>query len=188
MDTTDCLALPYPECDPPLTEDASDIAQFRALAEATDAAVQAYADDLDDTLLSPDAAAMTGGSNTAGQDVIHAITVLQFENTPGMADTLAGGIRIPKDGWYMVGGYVRASISPPTVVNMRVEPLVNGDTVSSRQGPGFHNVSSEDVTWTDVLFMREGDLLNVMTHHTGSSATVITYTTRLWALLVLANV
>ena len=39
MDQTDCLGLPFPECDPPLTKDASDIAQFRDLAEATDAAV-----------------------------------------------------------------------------------------------------------------------------------------------------
>ena len=186
MDTTDCLGLPYPECEPPFVQDASYIVQFRALAEATDAAVQAYDDQLTETLTAPPAAAMTGGSNTAGTEVNQFYSVVEFD-TGGLADLVGDGIRIVEDGWYMVGGHVIISGFDPNTVNLRVDPLLNGDPWSSRQGPGFA-VTDEAVSWSDVGFFRAGDFLNTRTAHTGNPLAVPTYTARIWILQVLANV
>jgi|GEM_PF-4464852 len=186
MDTTDCLGLPFPQCDPPLTKDASDITQFQALAEATDAAVQAYADDVDNLYTSPDAVAMLGGTNVAGQDVVHFFGGgAEFDNA-GMADTTAQVIRVLETGWYMVGGHVL--ITTATAVFVRVEPLVNGDPPSSRQGPGFATAGTEAVSFADVLFLQAGDSLQMMTHHVASAVTVNTYSVRMWAFRILVNV
>lgn len=186
MDTTDCLGLPYPQCDPPLVKDASDIEQFRDLAEATDAAVQAYDDQLTETLTEPPAAALTGASNTAGTEVNQFYSILEFDNA-NLFDSTFDGIRIQEDGWYMVGGSVIISGFDPNTVNLRVDPLKNGDPWSSRQGPGFA-VVDECVSWTDVGFFRAGDLLNTRTAHTGNPVAVPTYTHRIWIVQVLANV
>lgn len=185
MDQTDCLGLPYPECDPPLTKDASDIVQFKALAEATDAAVQAYADDVQNLYTAPDAVAMSGGTNVAGQDVVHFLPTLEFDNA-GMADTTADVIRILETGWYMVGGHVLITTVPAVFV--RIEPLVNGDPPSSRQGPGFATSGTEAVSFADVLYLSEGDALTLMTHHVASAVTVNTYAVRMWAVRILVNV
>jgi hypothetical protein len=187
MDTTECLGLPYPECNPPLTKDASDIKQFRDLAVATDTAVQAFDDQLTETLTSPPAAALTGGNNIAGQLVNQFYAVAEFDNA-GLHDPDFDGIRIREDGWYMIGGSIILSGFAPTVTNLRVEPLLNGDEFSSRQGPAFSNNSSENICWADCAFFRVGDLINTRTLHTGNPATVVSYTHRIWIVQVLTNV
>lgn len=186
MKETECLGLPYPECNPPLVKDASDIEQFRDLAEAVDAEVQELDDALTATLFEPAAVKMSGGQNIAGTDITHFPAVVVFDNA-GMANTTLDGISIQTDGWYMIGGWVRRD-GGPTVTDIRVEPLLNGDPFTSRQGPGYSTPSTEDVTWTDVGFFRAGDFLNFMTHHTGNPATVFTYVHQMWALQVLTNV
>lgn len=185
MKQTECLGLPYPECAPPLVKDASDISQLKALAEATDAAVQELADNVTNLYTSPDACAMTGGTNVAGQDVVHFLPTMEFDNA-GMADTTADVIRILETGWYMVGGHVLVSTAPAVFV--RIEPLVNGDPPSSRQGPGFATSGQEAVSFADVLFLAAGDVLTLMTHHVANPVTVNTYAVRMWALRILVNV
>lgn len=187
MKVTECLGLPYPECNPPITKDASDIEQFRDLAEATDAAVQEFDDRLTDTLTAPPACALTGGNNIAGNLVNQFYAVTEFDNA-GLHDTVFDGIRIQEDGWYMIGGSVRLSGFAPTVTNLRIEPLLNGDEFSSRQGPAYSTTISEDICWSDVGFFRSGDLINTRTLHTGNPVTVVTYTARIWCLQVLSNV
>ena len=185
MDQTDCLGLPYPECDPPLTKDASDIEQFRDLAEAVDSAVQDYADAIQNLLTAPDAVYMTGGDNTAGQDVTHSLQTVIFDNA-SMGDTAADVIRIQETGWYMLGGHV--TVSTATAIFMRVEPLVNGEMVSSLQGPGFSTGANEDTAWADTLFLQAGDAVTIHTHHAALAATVYSYTVHAWALRILVNV
>lgn len=187
MDTTDCLGLPFPQCQPPLVKDASDIAQLRDLAEATDAAVQAYDDRLTETLTAPPSAAATGGSNTAGTEVNQFYGTLEFD-TGGLWDSVFDGFRIVEDGWYMVGGSVIISGFAPNTVNLRVDPLLNGDPWSSRQGPGAACGGIEAVCWSDVGFFRTGDLLNTRTAHTGNPLAVPSYSARMWILQVLSNV
>lgn len=191
MNQTDCLGLPYPECNPPLIKDASDIIQFKALADATDAAVQTYADQVSADLLDPPSARQTGFTMSgAGQDFVQSYTTTVLWADPvSMGDLVAGGIRIPENGWYMVGGHLTITLTPQTAINTRIEPLVNGDPVSSRQGPSYSSGvgSAEELNWTDVLFLNAGDVLSTMTHHNGSAATVIAYQGDIWALQVLAN-
>lgn len=188
MDTTDCLGLPFPQCNPPLTKDASDIEQLRDLAVATDGAVQAFADSVSARLLNPDAACMSGTVVAAGQDVTHFTSTTIFDNA-GMADTVADVIRIQEDGWYIVGGWVSAqSATLPNPINIRIEPLVNGDVVSARQGPGAPAVGNEYVAWVDVLQLRDQDVLQAMTHHTDTAVLSVTYVTRIWAQQILINV
>lgn len=190
MKETECLGLPYPECDPPLTKDASNIEQFRDLAIATDTAVQALSDSITANLLSPPLARMSNLTESgAGVDFFHIYTFNEFAQPASMADTVAGGIRIPEAGWYMVGGATTATFAPQTAINMRGEPLVNGSAVSSRQGPSYSSGpgSTEPLSWVDVLFLEAGDLVTFFTHHTGSPAQVIGYETYIWAYQVLAN-
>lgn len=188
MDTTDCLGLPYPECDPPLVKDASNIEQFRDLALAVDAAVETYSDSLTDTLINPDAVIMTGGVTVAGADVIHYYSGVNKYNNANMANATLDLIEFQQDGWYMIGGWVAASGTASTIIGLRVEPLLNGDVFTSRQGPGFVETGNEYVLWTDCGYFRAGDRMNAMTHHTDNPATVRTYATEIWALQILVNV
>jgi hypothetical protein len=187
MDVTECLELPYPQCDPPLTKDASDIEQLRDLAFATDTAVQELSDQITDTLTAPDSVRMRGGQNAAGSDIVHALNGTVDWDTAGMANTVSDRIVIRQDGWYMIGGSVYMSTTANSSNGLRVEPLLNGAAFTSRQGPGF-SVITEYVNWADVAFFRAGDQLHLMTHHSGNPATVFTYTVNMWALLVATNV
>ena len=193
MDTTDCLGFPFPECDPPLTEDLSDIGQFRDLAIAVDAAVQILADDIVEELRSPDYVAMSGSlNNVAGQEQTMIYSVIEANNA-GMADTGAGGIFIQEDGEYLLGGWVDADAAlSATSMGLRIEPFVNGELVAGRHGPGFPTfgtgTSLEYVAWMETVHLRVGDFVNAVTHHTISAATTVTYTSRIWALLVMPGV
>ena len=190
MKETDCLGLPYPECAPPLVKDLSDIGQFYDLAIATDTAVQVLADAVVERLRSPDAVVMTGVVVTAGNDVIQPYGATEFDNA-GMADTAAGGFFAQEDGEYLLTGFVEADAASVASIGLRVQPLVNGDVVSGRWGPGKPanglGGTLEQIAWMETLFLRTGDFVNTMTHHTTSSATVVTYVARLSALLVMSN-
>jgi hypothetical protein len=189
MDTTECLGLPYPECDPPFTKDASDIIQFKMLADATDAAVQEFDDQLTATLTAPPAACIIGGVNIAGNLVNQFYGGVEFDNA-GLHDPDFDGFRVQQDGFYMIGGAVRLSGLAPTVTNLRIEPILNDEEFTSRQGPAyaFTTPASEDICWSDGGFFRAGDLLYTRTLHTGNPATVCTYTSRFWILQVIVNV
>lgn len=187
MDVTPCLELPFPQCDPPLTKDASDIEQFRDLAFATDDAVQELDDEITDTLTAPDAVYMEGGQNAAGNDVVHGLNGFVNFDTAGMADTVADRIVIQQDGWYMFGGSAYMNTTAGSSNGMRVDPLLNGAPFTARQGPGW-SLITEYVNWVDVAFFRAGDQLNLMTHHFGSAVTVFSYNVDMWALQIATNV
>lgn len=188
MDKTDCLELPFPECNPPLVKDASDIVQFKALADATDAAVQAVADTLDNELLTIDAVNITGNIVTTQNVVTHTFGNVPTINNGNMVDFDLDVIQIQRDGWYAVGGWVSAShANLPNSIGLRIEPIVNGSPATARQGPGQPAVGDEYVAWTDVLFLRQGDKMNCKTHQNGVALNV-TYTVLMWAILVIGNV
>jgi hypothetical protein len=191
MDTTDCLGLPFPECDPPVTKDASDIAQFRDLAIATDTAVQTLANNITEFITDPDAVNMLGGITTAGQVIDHLYGGGALFDNSNMADNVADVIRIQRDGWYLIGGTVTAQPPAPTILALRVQCLKNGDPLGARQGNGFSvngAVAADYVSWVDVQFLQAGDALTLRTQHTVSAATSITYNIRGWALRILTNV
>lgn len=184
MKTTECLGLPYPECDPPLVKDASDIEQFRDLALAVDAEVQDLSEDIQDRYVAPDAVLMAGAITTTGRDVLHFLNTTIFDNA-GMADTAADVIRIHENGWYLIGGYVSAVTTPS--IFLRIQPIVNGDMVSSYHGPGFSTGNADSVSFCDVLFLQDGDALQMATHHAALDATSYAYVVQMWALRILVN-
>ena len=192
MKTTDCLGFPYPECDPPLVKDLSDIGQFRDLAIAVDTAVQELANDIVEELRSPDYVAMSGTiSNVAGNDQTMVYAVIEANNA-GMADTSAGGFFIKEDGEYLLGGWVDADAGlSATSMGLRIEPFVNGELVAGRHGPGFPTfgtgTSLEYVSWMETVFLRVGDFVNARTHQTLAASATVTYTSRIWALLVMPS-
>ena len=186
MDTTDCLGLPYPQCDPPITQDASDAGQIENLATAIDTAVQKLADTIQDVLVAPDAIKVDGGTVAAGLDVQHYVFSSLWNNNPALDDSAAGVIRIQETGWYYVGGDVR--VITGASIFLTVEPIVNDTPVSGRQGPSVYNGLNESLAWVDTLFLQEGDGVRIATHHAGSPVTVFTYAFRIWVQRILVNV
>ena len=189
MDTTECFQLPYPQCDPPLTKDASDIIQVQALAEAVDTVVQGLADDIVDRLVRPDACRMTNlvaFVSTITDNVIP-MDATSFDNQPGLAmtDVVNGGIRIVTDGWYQVGSWCRSTVA--TDVQTRTRYLVNGDPATNFQGPGgLAQAGFQDCNGEELLELKVDDLITLATRN-GSPGTSVSYTAHLWAVLVAPN-
>lgn len=195
MDQTTCLGIPYPECDPPRVKDAADIEQFRDTALGVDAAVQQLNDAVTEYLVSPDACVMSGGLTAAGRDLDLPLTVSVYDNA-SMASVTDTRIRIASDGWYLIGGWVRATggaTVDPGGVGMRIQPTLNGDPVSNRQGPGRPTLggasTTDDVGLNPItMSLSTGDLLGLRSHHAASAALSVTYAHQLWAVRILANV
>lgn len=188
MNKTDCLDLPYPECNPPLVKDASDIIHFKNLADAVDTVVNEFATTLDDQLLTIDAINVSGTVAVNDPRVDHFFNVAPSFDNGGMYDAARMVIRPQKDGWYAVGGWVSGThASLPASATIRVEPLVNGLTVSARQGPSHPAVGADYVAWTDVLYLRAGDEVQCRTTQ-NLFAVVVTYEAVMWAVLVTDNV
>lgn len=188
MDKTDCLELPYPECDPPLVKDASDIVQFRDLAFAVDAAVGALETNINDTLLQPPACVVEGGTNTAGRDIIQPLGGPPFYDNASIHSTVTDILTAPEDGWYFVGGYVRADPTAGSNIGLRVQPVVNGEAISALQGPGRDHLGTDSLNWNDVLFLREGDTVTCMTRHSAATGLVVNYVVIMWIYQVVTNV
>jgi hypothetical protein len=113
VDATDPYGFPYPECDPPLTEDSSDIAQMRALAEAIDTEVGSLVAFSGDEFVSPDACRVLSSAVAAQPSETYAtFTSVTFDNSPGaVMGTLPNGITIRQAGFYFITGYVNTSAS-----------------------------------------------------------------------------
>lgn len=192
MDVTDCLALPYPECDPPEVKDASDIVQMKNLALAVDSAVQQLDDVITEYLTEPDSVLMEGGAAVAGRIQDIPFTSFEFDNA-SMASIPDARIKIQSTGWYLIGGWVRGTHGVDAGIGIRVQPTVNGDPVSNRQGPGrptFAGASAtDDLSLNAVsLFLNAGDLVGMRTNHTGAVGLSVAYSATLWATRILINV
>ena len=188
MDSTDCLQFSYPQCDPPLTKDASDIAQLRTLAEEVDAVVQDFADDIVDRLVRPEACRMVNlvaFVSTSADNVIP-MDATSFDNRGlTQTDVTEGGMRIVKDGWYQVGAWCRSTVA--TDVQTRIRFLVNGDPATNFQGPGgLAQAGFQDCNGEEILELRTGDLITLSTRN-GSPGTSVSYTAHLWMVLVAPN-
>lgn len=191
MDTTDNFGFPYPQCNPPLTKDASDIEQLRDLAQAVDAAVQGFDDDVTENLERPDAIRLnnTGAPLTSTlADNLLLMTTLEFDNTPGdvMTDLTNGGIRIRRDGWYQLGFWISCTV--PSDVQARARFLNNGLAITNWHPPGGVAVAGAlNCAGTELAELGAGDLVQLQSRNDVPGASV-TYNARLWAWLVLPNV
>lgn len=129
MDQTDPCRFPYPQCDPPLTEDASDIAQLRDLAVAVDTYVQGLYDRAGDLLNTPDAAVLVNGATQIANEVANliALPTVEFDNTPGgtLADQANNQFLVRQTGIYYLNVAVRID-SPSATLRPSLSMDING--------------------------------------------------------------
>lgn len=112
MKETFNYGFPYPECNPPLTKDIADIAQFRDLALDVDAEVERVATLADDIIVNPDAAVMFAnpGASIANGDQYY-FDALNFDNTGGqLVDLPNDRFTIRQTGFYYVTIYVNLNL------------------------------------------------------------------------------
>lgn len=187
MDETS-RGFPYPQCDPPLVKDASDIGQMKALAEAIDADVTSLEALADAQLISPQSAYVleTPASAWAVPTATPNFTTALFAS-PGMDDTLFNaGIRIVTSGWYMLGTYCVVIIGAGTEINARTRFLRNGAVLTPAGDQArLVTATAEDPYLSTVVELNAGDLIRTQVQHSGAAATAYTTQARLWAFQLL---
>lgn len=190
MGQTPNYAIAYPECDPPLRKDASDVIQFRDLAVGIDDAIQGLYDDATNKLFSPDTCRMSGAAplTVTGQDAVALVNTVSYDNSPGsmMGDVTNGGIRILEPGRYWIGAY--ALITSATELSARMRFLSDGAPISNFQSPsGIYTASTAYCYASAVLAFTAPALLQVGIRHSASSALSWSYQARLWAIQALKD-
>lgn len=186
MDSTP-RGYPYPECNPPWTQDASDIIHLRNLAVAVDTDVQAVYDRAADTVVRPAAARMSTASSVAdtSNTAFPVFTLRTFDTTEGnaMTDTTEGVIRLLRPGWYQVGAYAVLTPSPvATAMAPRIRFLQNGTLATSFGTYGERAQADQQIAQitADLYTATGGDTLTIEIRN-GAATPDYTYTARIWA-------
>jgi hypothetical protein len=166
-DRTD-RGYPYPECDPPLTKDASDISQMRDLAQAVNSDATAQDARMVQLIEKPDAvrvafaASLVVTKSSAGD----AIFIIPYSSTTyaqpaAFADLTAFGLRVQERGYYWVTSTVRCTNAG--LAGMQIRHLRNGlaRTEGRRfEGPAWPVIASESSMQTaDLMYANAGDLI-----------------------------
>jgi len=187
---TEKYAFPYPECDPPLVKDASQIAQFADLARAVDEQVQDVIDDATDRLIRPPAARLavfTLPVATTDNLVVPFFDVAVFQLNWGinsLPDLVSGGMYINKPGWYMSGCHALVS-SPTAAVLPMVRLTVNGIPASSwsKMAGNYGVLNGRLAALSAVpLSLSEGDIVRMEIKHLAAGSPAWDYRPHLWAV------
>lgn len=177
VDRTDNRGYIYPECDPPLVKDRSDIDYLRELAVQinNDAAV------MDARLLEfiekPDAAriAYTGTVTTTGAGNGFYFRVpydtTTYDNTSGSVDLGANGVRVLERGWYMFTSTLRCTNGGGQ--GMCLRHLRNGNDEGRRpEGPSAPiSANEENMSTVDIMQCSAGDLVTTQGFVDGAAGT-----------------
>jgi hypothetical protein len=190
---TETYGFPYPECDPPLVKDSSQIAQVRQLAEAVDTEVQRIVDTAENALTAPPAArlslavqpvAMTDSQATPVFDVL-----VYESNWPTALDVAAGGLRVELPGWYLVGCHALVSSATAAVLPM-VRLTVNGAAASSWSAVGGnYGVGNGRLAPLSgvPLNVNEGDIIRMQIKHLAAGSPAWDYRPHLWAVRLVGD-
>lgn len=177
VDRTDNRGYIYPECQPPLVKDRSDIDYLRELAVQ----INNDAARMDDALLEfierPDAAriAFTGGITTSGSGNGFYFTVpydtTTYDNTAGSVDLSANGIRVLERGWYLFTSSLRCTNGGFQGTSVR--HLRNGrDEARRLEGPSTPiNGNEENMATVDFIQCSVGDLVTTQAYQDGAGGT-----------------
>jgi hypothetical protein len=193
MDRTPIYGFPWPECEPPLVKDASDIDHLENLAAAIDAQVEALNLQANDELIVPDICRVFMGAAAATSEAeLTAFTdTLSWQTAgSGMADLANGGIRIQEQGWYIVGAFTEVSVTAPaaTQLALRMAIVRNGVVASNFQDSGRIVTGDFQYGYTsEVMNLSSGDLIQARNRHGAGGGITWTYRTRLWAVQILAT-
>lgn len=190
MKATENRDFPYPECDPPLVKDASQIVQMKLLAEAIDLEVQALDDELDDVLVQPASARLTTTALTTATTetlVTPTLDLTLFERNWGpTAAEQGGGLYIPETAWWMVGAH--ASVDSAAAIRALVRVTVDGLAASSWGNPGapYSTIFQLPALGMLPLQINAGSILNMQIKHDLAGAPAWNYRPHLWAQKLVA--
>lgn len=187
MKATPERGYPYPECDPPLTKDASDIIQLRNLATAVDTDVQAIYDRAADAVVLPDSARSAMSASVSDTltpaDISPFFGARTFDTSPGlrMTPTTEGIMRLIEPGWYSVGAY--ALFTSATYLGLRIRFDIDGVAATSfcpQAEIGLGNVQAAG--HTAEIFNPSGNVELSLVCRLGAAAASYSYTARIWAV------
>jgi hypothetical protein len=189
MNKTDNYGIPYPECDPPLVKDSSQIAQFRAQAMAVDTAVQGVYTQAADQLTEPPATRLAIAIlpvATTDNLVVPFFDTSVFASNWGAPNALStlGGMQIYKGGWYLVGCHALVTSATAGVLPM-VRLTVNSTPASSWSPPaGDYGVSNSRLAALNAvpLLLSEEDTVRIEIKHLAAGAPAWDYRPHLWAV------
>lgn len=185
MKVTDDYDLPYPECDPPLVKDASQIVQLKLLADEIDEDVERIDELLLDALVQPSSARLTTSAlTTATTDtlVTPTLNLTLFERNWGpTAAQSGGGLYIPETAWWMVGAH--ASADSASAIRALVRVTVDGVAASSWGNPGapYSTIFQLPALGMLPLQINAGSILNMQIKHDLAGAPAWNYRPHLWA-------
>lgn len=172
MDQTSPRLYPFPECTPPITEDASDIVQVANLALTIDADVTNLFNTVDNNLLSPDGCHIAGAAQTIQQGDPISFSVLRFDNSPGAVMNETLGIRTRTDGIYLITSWVQVDQGPtPPLDNLKVVFSVQGIGDLSSEGLATNfNITTlpGEVNGSVILRLTAGRLMQVSLRTVGT--------------------
>lgn len=163
MKATPNRGYDYPECDPPLVKDKSDIRQVQTLARQIDLDVQSLYDRTTDQFESPDSARVAGLSSASSQSFLATFSSTTYETNPGMGSPDDDSIHILEEGWYFVVGHTFSQDAGDARIMLRI--VVNGVGSSRMEGPAFpfdDTTEQESAMSTeDFMFLRAGDVVQL---------------------------
>lgn len=187
MDRTQYRNYPYPECDPPLVKDASDIAQLRDLALAIDVDAAQRSADIETFWEKPDAAGMTGSATnfpfpfSATQHTQFTVPydTVAFDNsgTGALTDLSRNGFVTAERGWYVFTAMVRVLGNPGFFFELGIRfQRRNLATAEGRHYQGAGAYLGTEMAWTatEVFACEAGDLVTTQmtVGPTGNAGTV----------------
>lgn len=171
----------YPECDPPLVKDRSDIAFMQELAQQVDADAGGLDIKIVTLLEKPDAAriayngpiTVAGITGTAGSLFLIPYNVTTYDNTAGSTDLVAGGLRVRERGWYMFTSSMRCTNGGAQ--DSLIRHMRNNLTYQEGrrlEGPSATiNGNEENMATSDILLCQVGDLVQTQVKFNNANGT-----------------
>lgn len=190
MKETPIYDFPYPECNPPLVKDSSQIVQVRNLADAIDTEVERIVTGAEDNLITPPNARMSIAVlpvATTANLVSPVFDTVVFTVNWGGATGDGLGILIIKPGWYMVGCHAVVSSATAAVLPM-VRITINGSPASSWSAVGgnYGVGNGRLVALSGVpLLLATDDSVRMEIKHTAAGSPAWDYRPHLWAVRLL---
>lgn len=189
MKATETYGFPYPECDPPLVKDSSQIVQFQQQAEAVDEEVQRIVTLANDQLVHPPATRLAIAVvpvATTDSLAVPFFDTSVFAVNWGAGNALGshGGAQIYKGGWYLAGCHALVSSATAAVLPM-VRLTVNGTPASSWSAPaGNYGVSNGRLAALNAvpLLLSAGDVVRMEIKHLAPASPSWDYRPHLWAV------
>lgn len=167
-DRTPNRGYPFPECDPPLVKDASDIADLRDLAVAVDDDMNSLDARIVDLIEKPDSARISFAgvlavSSTAFNDNVTIVpyNTITYDNTGTSTALGSNALRVSERGFYLIATQIRCTDGGDQ--NLSVRHVRNG--LSFQEGRRFEGLApivagnQSATTTSDVLLCQVGDLI-----------------------------